>query len=206
MDDAEEGTRIGAALDGWLDRLTFTDQTSDEVTALLIDSVAAWAMAQGWRVYRRAASVMPLPPPYTHKHSIVDIGCARTAGSPVVIEVDHSDRQRSIDKLLLEAAAGRVPIWLRWGDRRFEPPPKPVIMVTFRVTSRAGPDGTGRWYSKLPVTDRPAPSHIFRQGAEPGEQVDLFTAPTPPSPPDQGAEHCSPKSLTGGDGSTEQAR
>ncbi|MBE1490582.1 hypothetical protein [Plantactinospora soyae] len=188
MDDAEEGTRIGAALDGWLDRLTFTDQTSDEVTALLIDSVAAWAMAQGWRVYRRAASVMPLPPPYTHKHSIVDIGCARTAGAPVVIEVDHSDRQRSIDKLLLEAAAGRIPVWLRWSDRRFEPPPAPVTMVTFRVTSRSGPDGTGRRYSKASATDRPAPSHTLGQTAEPGEQVDLFTTPTPPGRPDRGTE------------------
>lgn len=175
MEDAEEGTRLGAALTGWLDRLTFTDQTDDEVTALLIDSAAAWAMAQGWRVYRRAASVMPLPPPYGHRHSIVDIGCARATGAPVVIEVDHSVRQRSIDKLGLEAAAGRIPIWLRWGDRRFEPPPAPITMVPFRVTARSGTDRTGRRYSRLPVSDRPPPSHSVRD-AESVEQVDLFAA------------------------------
>ncbi|MGI5150892.1 hypothetical protein ACQEVC_31795 [Plantactinospora sp. CA-294935] len=178
MDQAEEGARIGAALTGWLGRLTFTDQTSDEVTVLLIDSVAAWAMAQGWRVYRRAASVMPLPPPYEHRHSIVDVGCARPDGAPVVVEVDHSDRQRSVDKLRLEAAAGRIAIWLRWGDRRFEPPPAPIVMVPFRVTSRPDREGSGRRYSRLPATDRPAPAHLAGD-VELGEQVDLFPTPDP---------------------------
>ncbi|GIG93396.1 hypothetical protein [Plantactinospora endophytica] len=174
MDQAEEGARIGAALTGWLGRLAFTDQTDDEVTVLLIDSVAAWAMAQGWRVYRRAASVMPLPPPYEHRHSIVDVGCARPGGTPpVVIEVDHSDRQRSVDKLRLEAEAGRIALWLRWGERRFEPPPAPITMVPFRVTSRPGTEGAGRRYSKLPSTDRPAPAHLTGN-VELGEQADLF--------------------------------
>ncbi|MFY1692160.1 hypothetical protein [Plantactinospora sp. WMMB782] len=177
MDQAEEGARIGAALSGWLGRLTFTDQTDDEVTVLLIDSVAAWAKAQGWRVYRRAASVMPLPPPYEHRHSIVDVGCARPDGAPVVVEVDHSDRRRSVDKLRLEAAAGRIALWLRWGERRFDPPPAPITMVPFRVTSRPdAPQGSGRRYSRLPATDRPPPAHLAGE-VELGEQVDLFPDP-----------------------------
>lgn len=187
VDEAEERVRIGAALTGWLDRLTFIDQTSDEVTALLIDSVAAWAMAQGWRVYRRAASVMPLPPPFAHRHSIVDVGCARTGGVPIVIEVDHSDRQRSIDKLQLETAAGRMALWLRWGERRLDPPPAPITMVPIRVTARPGPDGAGRLYSRLPATDRPAPAHL-PGNVEPGEQADLFTAPGVPGQPEEAAE------------------
>ncbi|MEE6263271.1 hypothetical protein [Plantactinospora sonchi] len=174
MDGAEDGARIGAELTGWLARVTFTDQTTDEVTELLIDSVAAWAMAQGWRVYRRAASVMPLPPPYAHRHSIVDIGCAREAGHPVVVEVDHSDRRRTVDKLRLEAAAGRIPIWVRWGDRRFEPPPSPITMVPFQVSSRTGPGRTGRLHSRLSTPHRPAPAHTVSEGG-PVEQVDLFT-------------------------------
>ena len=183
MDHAEDGARIAAALAGWLDRLTFADQTTDEVTALLIDSVADWAMAQSWRVYRRGASVMPLPPPYSHRHSVLDIACARAAGAPIVIEVDHSDRQRSVDKLLREAAAGRIPVWLRWGHRRFEPPPAPVTMVAFRVSSRTGPGATGRVHSRLP-TDRPAPVHTVTD-VEVGEQVALFTTSAPPGRPDQ---------------------
>ncbi|MEQ4300295.1 hypothetical protein ABNF97_02680 [Plantactinospora sp. B6F1] len=183
MDQAEEGARIGATLTGWLNRLTFTDQTGDEVTVLLIDSVAAWALAQGWRVYRRAASVMRLPPPYEHRHSIVDVGCARPDGAPVVVEVDHSDRRRSIDKLELEAAAGRIAVWLRWGDRPFEAPPAPIAMVPFRVTSRAGRNGSGRWYSRLPATQRPAPAHLVGDVAL-GEQVDLFPAPGTADQPD----------------------
>ncbi|WP_422769640.1 hypothetical protein ACN28C_23225 [Plantactinospora sp. WMMC1484] len=176
MDQAEEGARIGAALAGWLGRLTFHDQTSDEVTALLIDTVVAWARAQGWRAYRRAASVMPLPPPYEHQHSIVDVGCARADGAPVVIEVDHSGRRRSVDKLRLESEAGRIAIWLRWGERRFEPPPAPIAMVPFRVTSRPDPGGAGRRYSRLPASDRPAPAHLPRD-VDLGDQVDLFPRP-----------------------------
>ena len=50
----------------------------DEVTALLVDATEEWALAQGWRVYRRAASVLPLPPPYETRHSVLDLACART--------------------------------------------------------------------------------------------------------------------------------
>lgn len=175
MDEGGEGTRIGAGLGGWLARVTFTDQTTDEVTELLIDSVAAWAMAQGWRVYRRAASVMPLPPPYAHRHSIVDLGCARETGHPVVVEVDHSDRRRTLDKLRMEAAAGRIPIWVRWGERPLSPPPAPVTMVPVQVSSRSGPGRTGRLYSRILAPHRPAPAHSVPE-VGPVEQVDLFGA------------------------------
>ena len=174
MDQAEEGARIGAELTDWLARLAFQDQTADEVTELLIDSVAAWATAQGWRVYRRAASVMRLPPPYAHRTSVVDLGCARPAGAPVVVEVDHSHRQRTIDKLLMEAEAGRIPIWVRWGERRLVPPPAPITTVVFRVSSRLSADRGERLYWRSSA-HRPAPAH---SGTTVGsvEQVDLFTA------------------------------
>jgi hypothetical protein len=142
-----------AALNDWLDRLTFTDLSGDEVTARLIDEVAAWGDAQGWRVYRRAPSVVPLPPPLERQHSVLDVACARPDGPPVVIEIDHTDRRRTVDKLLAEARAGRVPIWVRWGTGRFHPPPPPVTMVICAVTRRAG------LFTKVTDGHRPPPQH-----------------------------------------------
>jgi hypothetical protein len=159
MDAAVDGERVAASLAECLERLTFADQTTDEVTARVIESVVAWAGGQGWRVYRRAASVVPLPPPYSRNYSVLDVACARPVGPPVVIEVDRAYRRRTVDKLLAEAGVGRIPIWVRWGTGSFEAPPLPVRIVTCVVTSRRGPAGKGRLHSRLPVNDRPAPAH-----------------------------------------------
>jgi hypothetical protein len=176
MELAEDAGRVAASLADWLDALTFVDQGADQVTALLADSVAAWAAGQGWRVYPRAPSVMTLPAPFSHRHSFLDVACARPEGAPVAVEIDRADRRRTVDKLLAEAAAGRVAIWLRWGGSRFEPPPLPVRMVTFRVTTRRGLAGGERLHSRLPASDRPAPTHSA--GAVAGsEQAGLFGEP-----------------------------
>jgi hypothetical protein len=169
MDGADDGGQVAWSLANWLATLTFVDEGVPQVTALLLDSIAAWAAGQGWRVYRRAPSVMPLPPPYSHRPSCLDIACARPTGPPIAIEVDRAHRQRSIDKLLAEAAAGRVPIWVRWGSRRFEPPPLPVRMVTCQVMSRTKERPAG----DSPPNDRPPPVHTDPGGMV-GEQTGLF--------------------------------
>ena len=125
-------------LSEWLDRLIFADLATDEVTARIIDAVAEWGASQGWRVYRRAPSVMTLPPPMDRQHSVVDVAFARPDGPPLVVEVDHTDRGRTVDKLLAEAGAGRIAIWVRWGTGPFRPPPMPVQMATVEVTRRSG--------------------------------------------------------------------
>ena len=125
-------------LAAWLDRLTFADLASDEVTARVVDTVVDWGTVRGWRVYRRAPSVMTLPPPMERQHSVLDVACARPDGPPIVVEVDHTDRTRTVDKLLLEAAAGRIAIWVRWGAGPFKAPPMPVQMATLEVTRRSG--------------------------------------------------------------------
>ena len=63
---------------------------------------------------------------------------ARPDGPPLVVEVDHTDRTRTVDKLLAEAQAGRIAIWVRWGTGPFRPPPMPVQMATLEVTRRSG--------------------------------------------------------------------
>jgi hypothetical protein len=121
-----------------LDELTFADLSADAVTALLVDAIAGWAGDRGWRVYRRAASVLPLPPPMQRQHSVLDVAVARPAGPPLAIEVDQTDRKRTVEKLIAEAAAGRIPIWVRWGTGKFTVPPSPVRLVTVEVTRHPG--------------------------------------------------------------------
>lgn len=172
MQGADSADGVAASLAGWLAAVTFVDRSTDEVTALLVDTVADWGTAQGWRVYRRAPSVLSLPPPYAHLRSCVDVGCARPDGPPVTVEVDHTDRRRSVEKLLAEADAGRVAIWLRWGAGRVQPPPAPVRMVTCEVTARRGLVERGRLYSRLAAAERPAPRHSGAV-AGPDEQLRL---------------------------------
>jgi hypothetical protein len=170
MEGVSDGERVAASLAEWLAGVTFADLGADEVTDLLVAAVVAWAEGQGWRAYRRAPSVMPLPPPYAHRHSWIDVGCARPEGAPIAVELDRTDRQRTVDKLLAEAEAGRVAIWLRWGTGPFAEPAAPVRMVTCPVTARRG---TSLRYTRQPARELPAPAHTASTVAA-GEQVDLF--------------------------------
>lgn len=160
MDVADDdGAEVAASLAAALARLTFRDLTTDEVTARVIESVVGWAQSRRWRVYRRAPSVLPLPAPLQRQHSVVDVACARPTGPPLVVEVDHTDRRRTVDKLLAEANAGRIAIWVRWGVGPMAAAEPPVHVVTCEVTRRAGPPGSGRLHSRAPTTDRPPPPH-----------------------------------------------
>jgi len=166
VEPTDDAADCAASLAQRLATLTFTGRSTDEVTRLLADTVVAWGEAQGWKVYRRAASVTRLPPPYDHQHSFVDVACARTGGKPLVIEIDHTDRRRTIDKLLAEAVAGRIPIWVRWGSRAFAAPPPPIQMVTVPVTTQRG------LHTRL--TDLPVPEHSAVD-VDDAEQPGLFT-------------------------------
>ncbi|MET0423316.1 MAG: hypothetical protein ABW046_05550 [Actinoplanes sp.] len=162
MDTADDGTRTAESLAAWLAGLTFADLPENLVTAQLIDAIVAWGESQGWRVYRRAPSVVPLPAPLKG-NSVLDVACARPAGQPIAIEVDRLDRQRTVDKLLAEAAAGRLAIWVRWGAGPFVPPPLPVHLVT-----REAAKAKGGWHT---VTDRPAPRHSTTIDASAPEEL-----------------------------------
>ncbi len=167
---------VAESLQGWLAAVAFADRDADQVTELLTEAVLAWGTAQGWRVYRRAASVVKLPPPYEDRHSWVDVGIARSGLPPVVVEIDQSERRRTLEKLTAEAAEGRVAVWLRWGAGPFTTPALPVRLATCQVSGRK--DASGRRLFSAPVASRPAPSH---SGADLGEadQGDLFAAGGP---------------------------
>ncbi|MDI1461634.1 hypothetical protein QEZ54_11680 [Catellatospora sp. KI3] len=167
-----DGRQVAGSLTSWLGGLEFSGADADGVTRLLVEAVLAWGTAQGWRVYRKARSVVPLPPPYADRHSWVDVGIGRPDGPPVVVEIDQSDRRRTLEKLQAEAAAGRVALWVRWGTGRFAEPPEPVLLVPFGVGAANGP--AGKLFS-APARQRPAPVH---SGADLGEstQDGLFGA------------------------------
>lgn len=148
---------VAASLAARIEALTFLDRTADEVTEVLIGSVVEWAVGHNWRVYRRARSVVPLPPPMQNKFSTLDVACARPAGAPVVVEVDRSDRRRTLEKLRAEADAGRIALWLRWGTGAFAPVDGAVRLVTCAVTARSGPGG--RRFDRVVATHRPPPEH-----------------------------------------------
>jgi hypothetical protein len=163
MTAAYDGDEVGAALAARLAAVTFTDLHADAVTALLIDTVAGWAAEQGWRVYRRAASVLRLPPPMDHQHSVIDVAVARPGGLPLAIEVDHGHRKRTVQKLIEEGQAGRIPVLVRWGGRKTPETAVALILIVLDVDQHPG----GR-FSRGPT--RPPPPH---SGAAPGEAVAL---------------------------------
>jgi hypothetical protein len=158
METADDGTRTAASLQAWLDGVSFAGLVADQGQARIVEAVAAWGSAQGWRVYRRAPSVFPLPPPLKG-NSVIDVACARPDGQPIAVEVDRLDRQRTVDKLLAEAAAGRLAIWVRWGAGPFTAPPLPVHLV-----AREAVRSKGHWHT---VADRPAPAHSGAVAAAP---------------------------------------
>ena len=160
-----------------LDGLVFADLTTEQVTARIIDEVVSWGRGHGWRVYRRPPSVVPLPPPLDKQHSVLDVGVARADGPPLAIEVDSTDRRRTVEKLLAEAEAGRVPIWVRWSAVPIAVPPPPVRMVPLRVTRH------GHAYSRRP--DLPPPAHGTAVIGAAAEPIPLTGAAAPDPAPDE---------------------
>jgi len=166
--DAE---RVADSLSRWIASMSFVDRDADELTELLIEAVIWWAQEEGWRAYRKARSVVALPPPFEHRHSFVDVGIARRDGQPIVVEIDRSDRKRTLEKLAAEAEQGRVALWLRWGTGAFAAPPAPVRLIPCHVEARKTADG--RKVFSTPPGDKPAPRH---SGVDLGhaEQTGLF--------------------------------
>lgn len=182
MTVSEQAEQLVASLSDRLDALSFTDLTTAQVTARLIDEVAGWAGNQGWRVYRRAPSVLPLPPPMSARQSVLDVACARPDGPPIVVEVDHGTRRRTWAKLLAEADAGRIPLWVRWGSGRLVAPPPPILMVTCAVTRRSDPTGSGRTHNRSPRDSKPPPAHsVVRVGEVVALELQLAPPEAPPA-------------------------
>jgi hypothetical protein len=169
--DNDDTERVAQSLARWIASVSFVDREADQVTEFLIEAVIWWAQEQGWRAYRHARSVVKLPPPMDKLHSFVDVGIARAKGDPIVVEIDRSDRKRTLEKLAAEAEQGRVALWLRWGTGAFATPPEPVKLIGCPVEVRKTADG--RRVFSTPALEKPAPTHS-KIDLSHAEQTDLF--------------------------------
>ncbi|MEU8070657.1 hypothetical protein AB0B20_12955 [Micromonospora sp. NPDC049151] len=136
MDLALRSSRAAESLSRWLAPLTFADWSAPRVTAALTQGVVDWGAAHGWRVRREVPSIAGLPGAHPDRPGYLDVVCERLDGPPIAIEIDRSDKQWSSRKLLCEADAGVVAVWVRWGSPRTWIVPHPVALVDIPTTRR----------------------------------------------------------------------
>lgn len=157
MDLAERSARATASLSRYLLPLTFTDWSAARVTAELTRRIVAWGVDHGWRVRREVPSIAGLPGAHPDRSGYLDIVCERINEPPIVIEIDRTDKQWSSRKLLCEADAGAVAIWVRWNDAKTWIIPAGVAVVQVLTTTHRGPGGR-RLYSRTIPVDPPEQS------------------------------------------------
>lgn len=136
MDLALRSSRAAESLTRWLVPLTFTDWSAPRVTAALTRGVVDWGVAHGWRVRREVPSIAGLPGSHPDRPGYLDVVCERLGAPPIAVEIDRTDKQWSSRKLLCEADAGAVAVWVRWGSPRTWIVPHPVALVDIPTTRR----------------------------------------------------------------------
>jgi hypothetical protein len=136
MDLALRSSRAAESLSRWLAPLAFSDWSAPRVTAALTRGVVDWGVAHGWRVRCEVPSIAGLPGAHPDRPGYLDVVCERLDGPPIAIEIDRTDKQWSSRKLLCEADAGAVAVWVRWGSPRTWTVPHPVALVDIPTTCR----------------------------------------------------------------------
>jgi hypothetical protein len=114
----DDGTRTAESLAAWLRDLHFTDLPEERATARIVDAVVQWGENAGLARLPPGAERLPAAGaaqgPLRARRGLRP----RRRRPADRVEVDRLDRQRTVDKLLSEAAAGRLAIWVRWGRAR----------------------------------------------------------------------------------------
>lgn len=185
MEIALRAQRAGASLARWLAPWTFVDWSAARVTSELTRAVVAWGAAHRWRVRREVPSLAGLPGDHPDRPGYLDVVCERLDGPPIAIEIDRTDKQWSARKLLIEADAGVVPVWVRWGEAGTWIVPPPVALVIVETTCRRDGSRGRRLYSRTVGVGHqsvpgmpPAPSPGTPQDAQPTLPP---AAPVPPA-------------------------
>ena len=125
--------RAAASLGRWLAPLSFTDWSAARVTAALTERTVSWGTEHGWRVRREVPSLAGIPGPNPDRPGYLDVVCQRLDGPPIAVEIDRTDKRWSASKLLCEAEAGVVVVWLRWNSETRAVPP-PLALVNLETT------------------------------------------------------------------------
>ncbi|WIM99954.1 hypothetical protein ACTOB_003624 [Actinoplanes oblitus] len=88
------------------------------MTALLTEHVVGWASDQGWRPEREVRGRIVRQTINGPRQARLDVVCERPGGlPPVAIEIDRTGKVWSLQKLIAEADAGAVALWVRWRGR-----------------------------------------------------------------------------------------
>ncbi|AEV87853.1 hypothetical protein ACWT_6840 [Actinoplanes sp. SE50] len=107
------------------------------MTALVTEHVAAWADGQGWHVAREVPARIARQTRNGPYQARLDMMCQRPGNlPPVAIEIDRTGKVWSLRKLVAEADAGAVALWVRWRGRTRIAIPADIGLVDI---SGAGP-------------------------------------------------------------------
>jgi hypothetical protein len=94
-------------------RLQTSTLTTAAMTARITRAVVEWAASNGWAARTEARVAVG----EETRLGFVDVIVLRRPAAPdIAIEIDSTDKPWSVDKLRHAAAAGMVPVWIRWGD------------------------------------------------------------------------------------------
>lgn len=109
-----------------------------ETTTLITEHVVGWARDQGWCPEREVRARIARQTRSGPRQGRLDLVCQRPGGlSPVAIEIDRFGKVWSLRKLIAEADAGAVALWVRWRGRTLVAVPAEVGIVDISGTSGA---------------------------------------------------------------------
>jgi hypothetical protein len=107
--------------------------TTGAMTARITRAVVAWAAARGWVVRTEARVGVG----EEARRGFVDVIVLRQPTAPdLAIEIDSADKPWSVDKLRHAAAAGMVPVWIRWGDDGWAGTFHDIDVIQLQLTRR----------------------------------------------------------------------
>ena len=133
--------RATSSLREWLALVTFRDLSRSAVTEHLTAQVVAWAEAHGFEARTEVEAVATKRKPYGRNIGVLDVLCTHRTGQQVAVEIDHTNKVWSIEKLAAEADNGKLAIWVKWGSPAslsLIPEKVGVVELAAEWTNRAG--------------------------------------------------------------------
>ena len=130
---SDRTAELAMSLDRHLRSLCLAGLTSKEVTSLLTAETARWA-----RQYRRRVT-FEAPARVTRQgrggrkyRGRLDLLCTSWFKRAIAIEIDRANKTWSVDKLLAEADAGNIALWVRWAGTSMIEVPAVIGLVDIR--------------------------------------------------------------------------
>lgn len=122
------------SLAAWLSTISLAGRSSQQATRLITEAIAEWARRQGWEVEFEVPALITRPVRGGREfRGRLDIVCDRGEDLPLIaIEVDRGNKRWSLQKLVAEAEAGNLAIWVRWKGRHLIDVPEQVGLVDIR--------------------------------------------------------------------------